>query len=102
MAAAPAEKPKPAAAAAAGAIPAELTNEDIANPNNSNLLRSVAYCDYQVAQINKTIQESIAKGDRVPADAKALNKLVTQTKGILINGCQTGQISPQEYCDILK
>ena len=55
MAAAPAEKPKPAAAAAAGAIPAELTNEDIANPNNSNLLRSVAYCDYQVAQINKTI-----------------------------------------------
>ena len=54
MAAAPAEKPKPAAAAA-GAIPAELTNEDIANPNNSNLLRSVAYCDYQVAQINKTI-----------------------------------------------
>lgn len=41
----PPAKPKPAADAG-GAIPAELSNEDIANPNNSNLLRSVAYCDY--------------------------------------------------------
>lgn len=62
----------------------------------------MAYCDYQQAQINKTIQESINKGERVPAEAKALNKTVGQTKAILMSGCQSGQITPQEYCDILK
>lgn len=84
-------KPAPAqpqpAAGGGGAIPAELSNEDIANPNNSNMLRSVAYCDHQLAQINKTIQESITKGERVPAEAKALNKQVGQTKAILMSGC---------------
>ena len=50
-----AEKPKPVQAAAASGsatvIPAGIDKDDIVNPENQSMLRSVAYCTYRVPSL---------------------------------------------------
>lgn len=57
-----------------------LSNQDIADPENITLLRSVAYCTHRLGEITKQIQESISTGVRVAPKVKELNKSLCMTK----------------------
>lgn len=91
----------PAVAVAAVPFPTEL-KEEVADPLTPMMLRSVAYCDFRINEINKQFDECMAKGVRVDSDLRSLLRLLNKQKGTMEQGCASGAISPQEYLDILK
>ena len=65
----PQAKPTPAVA------PTGLAPADIADPEHAGLLRSVAYCDRRLAEVNKTIMAAANEGVRPDPHLRALAKL---------------------------
>lgn len=98
----PAQAPaNPPAAGAAVPFPTDL-KEEVADPMTPMMLRSVAYCDQRITEINKQFDECMAKGIRVDSNQRSLLRLLNKQKGTMEQGCAAGAISPQEYLDILK
>ena len=79
-----------------------MTKEDIDDVEHEQLLRSVAYCEERIPEINAALQKSVADGVRPDPKQRALVKLMNGTKIKITQGCQMGALSPQDYMDILK
>lgn len=79
-----------------------MTKEDIDDVEHEQLLRSVAYCEERIPEINAALQKSVADGVRPDPKQRALVKLMNGTKIKITQGCQTGALTPQDYMDILQ
>ena len=80
---------------AAGPVapPAGVSEEDIADPENANLMRSVQYCEIRLNEINQEIQNCIKAETRIPKRTKALMKIVATSKAQIVAGINQGAIS---------
>ena len=62
----------------------------------------MAYCVHRLGEVSKIVQDCIERGERVPPHIKELNKNLASKKGMIEGGCQSGQITPQEYAKMLE
>lgn len=60
---------------------------------NTNLLNSVTYCTQRLSEVGGIVKDCIEKGERVPPNIKELNRNLAMKKGMIENGCQSGQIT---------
>lgn len=96
-------QPVAAAAAAGGPVPIpEDLKAEIVDPENTTMLRSVAYCTHRIQEIDKQFEEAMSKGVRVDRKLRDLLKTLHSQKTLIEQGCGTGAISPQEYLAMLK
>lgn len=66
------------------------------------MLTSVAYCTKRLEDVGREVNDYIERGERLPAELKALNRNLALTKGRLESGCQNGQIQIGDYVTMLE
>lgn len=66
------------------------------------MLRSVAYCESRIAEINKNIQKCIKEETRIDPKERAVLTACIKTKGMIEAGCAGGHITVAEYAEMLK
>lgn len=71
-------------------------------PENASLLKSVAYCEFRINEIDENFKKCMADGVRVDKNLRELRKVLASTKSTIEQGCQTGAFSPQDYSNMLK
>ena len=89
-------------ATAAQSAATNLTKEDILNVENKTLLRSIAYCEYRIDEIDKEMKQAIAETRRLDPTLMSVMKEAKSVSAMMMSGFQSNNITPQEYLEILN
>ena len=61
--------------------------EDVKNVESEKMLRSVAYCEARIIEINQTLQSQVANSERPDKKLKELVKVCNRVKAQIEMGC---------------
>ena len=68
-------------------MPEGLSEEDLKNVESELMLRSVAYCEARIAEIDQTLKRQVANGERPDKKLRELNKVCNRMKAQIEMGC---------------